>query len=194
MFHKLLKLTQMEIKISTKQILNILYAVAWIIFIGLSIDAGGFIVNTFYTLFINPEGSSYFWNHIDLASLYQFNQSHFVTLTSLMTIVAVLKAILFYLIIKIIHNKKLNLVKPFNKEVNRFIFSLAYLAIGIGLFASWGTHFSENMIQQGVAIPAIQHLKISGGDVWVFMGVVLLVIAYVFKRGIEIQNENELTV
>lgn len=194
MFRKLLKLTQMEIKISTKQILNILYAVAWIIFIGLSIDAGGFIVNTFYTLFINPEGSSYFWNHIDLGALYQFNQSHFVTLTSLMTIVAVLKAILFYLIIKIIHNKKLNLVKPFNKEVNRFIFSLAYLAIGIGLFASWGTHFSENMIQQGVAIPAIQHLKISGGDVWVFMGVVLLVIAYVFKRGIEIQNENELTV
>ena len=194
MFHKLLKLTQMEIKISTKQILNILYAVAWIIFIGLSIDAGGFIVNTFYTLFINPEGSSYFWNHINLGALYQFNQSHFVTLTSLMTIVAVLKAILFYLIIKIIHNKKLNLVKPFNKEVNRFIFSLAYLAIGIGLFASWGTHFSENMIQQGVAIPAIQHLKISGGDVWVFMGVVLLVIAYVFKRGIEIQNENELTV
>lgn len=194
MFRKLLKLTQMEIKISTKQILNILYAVAWIIFIGLSIDAGGFIVNTFYTLFINPKGSSYFWNHIDLASLYQFNQSHFVTLTSLMTIVAVLKAILFYLIIKIIHNKKLNLVKPFNKEVNRFIFSLAYLAIGIGLFASWGTNFSKNMIQQGVAIPAIQDLKISGGDVWVFMGVVLLVIAYVFKRGIEIQEENELTV
>ena len=194
MFRKLLKLTQMEIKISTKQILNILYAVAWIIFIGLSIDAGGFIVNTFYTLFINPKGSSYFWNHIDSASLYQFKQSHFVTLTSLMTIVAVLKAILFYLIIKIIHNKKLNLVKPFNKEVNRFIFSLAYLAIGIGLFASWGTNFSENMIQQGVTIPAIQDLKISGGDVWVFMGVVLLVIAYVFKRGIEIQEENELTV
>jgi hypothetical protein len=71
---------------------------------------------------------------------------------------------------------------------------MAYLALAIGLFATWGTNFSENLVQQGVAIPSIQHLKISGGDVWVFMGVVLLVIAYVFKRGIEIQEENELTV
>lgn len=194
MFLKLLKLSLMEIKISTKQILNMLYAVAWIILIGLSIDAGGFISNTFYTLFLNPEGSASFWNHINLAYVYQFNQSHFIVLTSFMSIVAVLKAVLFYLIIKIIHDKKLNLAFPFHKEVNRFIFSMAYLALAIGLFATWGTNFSENMIQQGVTIPSIQHLKISGGDVWVFMGVVLLVIAYVFKRGIEIQEENELTV
>lgn len=184
----------MEIKISSKQMLNILYIIAWAIFIGLSIDAGGFIVNTFYTLFINSEGASYFWNHIDLTSLHQFNQSYFVTLTSLMSIVAVLKSILFYLIIKIIHDKKLNLAQPFNKDVNRFIFSVAYLTLGIALFAIWGTNFSEKIVQQGVSIPSIQHLKIAGGDVWLFMGIALLVIAQIFKRGIEIQEENELTV
>ena len=194
MHHQLLIFTSMEIKISAQQMLNVLYVLAWIIFIGLGIDAGGFIVNTFFTLFINPIGSSYFWNHIDLSSLYQFNQSHFVTLTSLMSIVAVLKAILFYLIIKIIHDKKLNLAQPFNKDVNRFIFSVAYLTLGIAIFAIWGTNFSEKMVQQGVSIPSIQHLKIAGGDVWLFMGITLLVIAQIFKRGIELQEENELTV
>ena len=194
MHHQLLIFTSMEIKISAQQMLNVLYVLAWIIFIGLGIDAGGFLFNTFYTIFINPVGSSYFWNHIDLSSLYQFNQSHFVTLTSLMSIVAVLKAILFYLIIKIIHDKKLNLAQPFNKDVNRFIFSVAYLTLGIAFFAIWGTNFSEKMVQQGVSIPSIQHLKIAGGDVWLFMGITLLVIAQIFKRGIELQEENELTV
>ncbi|MFN7043556.1 MAG: DUF2975 domain-containing protein [Flavobacterium sp.] len=174
--------------------LNVLYVLAWIIFIGLGIEAGGFLFNTFYTLFINPVGSFSFWNHIDLDSLYQYNQSHFVTLTSLISIIAVLKAILFYLIIKIIHDKKLNLAQPFNKDVNRFIFSVAYLTLGIALFAIWGTRFSENMVQQGVTIPSVQHLKIAGGDVWLFMGITLLVIAQIFKRGIEIQEENDLTV
>ena len=184
----------MEIRIGAKQMLNFLYAVAWIIFIGLSIDAGGFIVNTIYSLFINPKGALYFWNHINLASLYQFNQSHFATLTILMTIVAVLKTILFYLIIKIIHDKKLNLAQPFNHDVNRFIFRVAYLSLGIAFFAIWGTNFSENITKQGVSVPSIQHLKIAGGDVWLFMGITLLVIAQIFKRGIELQEENELTV
>ena len=194
MHHQLLIFTYMEIKISSQQMLNVLYVLAWIIFIGLGIDAGGFLVNTFFTLFVNSIDSSYFWNHINLSSLYQFNQSYFVTLTSLISIVAVLKAILFYLIIKIIHDKKLNLAQPFNKEVNRFIFNVAYLVLGIGFFAIWGTSFSEKMVQQSVTIPSIQHLKIAGGDVWLFMGITLLVIAQIFKRGIEIQEENDLTV
>jgi hypothetical protein len=34
----------------------------------------------------------------------------------------------------------------------------------------------------------------AGADVWLFMGVTLFVIAQIFRRGIEIQTENELTV
>jgi hypothetical protein len=35
---------------------------------------------------------------------------------------------------------------------------------------------------------------LGGADVWLFMGVALLVIGRVFKKGIEIQNEIDLTV
>jgi hypothetical protein len=37
-------------------------------------------------------------------------------------------------------------------------------------------------------------LHLGGADVWLFMGVILYIIAQIFKRGIEIQAENELTV
>ena len=43
-------------------------------------------------------------------------------------------------------------------------------------------------------MPDIQYLKFGGADVWLFMGIILLVIAQIFKRGVEIQSENELTI
>ena len=33
-----------------------------------------------------------------------------------------------------------------------------------------------------------------GADVWLFMGVILIIFAMIFKKGIEIQSENDLTV
>jgi Protein of unknown function (DUF2975) len=111
-----------------------------------------------------------------------------------MIIVAVLKAIMFYLIILNLDSKKLDFARPFKKELYQFIQILAYLTFGIGLFSSWGGKYTLWLSQKGVKMPDIQQLNLSGADVWLFMGVVLLVIAQIFKRGIEIQEENDLTV
>jgi hypothetical protein len=173
---------------------KILYIVSWIIFVGLSIDAGGFISNTIFTLFINPNGASKFWPGLNLSGLYQFSQSHFVTLTVLMNIVAVLKAILFYLIVHIFHKKKLNLSSPFNASLGKYIFLLAYLCIGIGLFSGWANNFTLWIVKQGVSVPTIQDLKIGGADVWFFMGFTLFIFAKIFQKGIALQSENDLTV
>lgn len=43
-------------------------------------------------------------------------------------------------------------------------------------------------------MPAIHSLNLEGADIWLFMGVALLVISQIFKRGVEIQDEHELTV
>jgi hypothetical protein len=48
-------------------------------FVGLCIQAGGFILTLFFTLLLNPAGASKFWTEVDLAALYHFNQSHYVT-------------------------------------------------------------------------------------------------------------------
>lgn len=184
----------MEIKISTKDILKILYVLSWIIFIGVCIEAGGFIFNAFFTLLLNPVGAGKFWMEVDLSGLYEFDRGYFFVVTLLMIIVAVMRALLFYLILKILHDKKINIAQPFSREVVHFINNVAYLAFGIGLFSWWGVKYTAWLVKQGVRIPDIQYLRLGGADVWLFMSVTLFVIAQIFKRGMEIQKENDLTV
>ena len=65
----------MEIKITTNQTLKVLQILSWIIFLGICIDAGGIVVNTIITLFINPLGVKNFWEGADyLSSLYNYDQ------------------------------------------------------------------------------------------------------------------------
>jgi len=184
----------MEIRISTRQILKILHVFSWIIFLGACIEAGGIIFNAFYKMVLNPDSIGNFWREADLSDLYKHDPGHFLAVTILMSIVAIMRALIFYLIVKILHDKKLNMSQPFTEEVGRFIINVSWLALGIGLFSNWGVNYTEWMANQGVKMPDIQYLGLGGADVWLFMGVTLLVIAQLFKRGIEIQNENDLTI
>jgi hypothetical protein len=180
-------------QITTQQVLKVLYVLSWIIFVGVSIDAGGFIFNAFYTLAINPVDAKHFWG-IDFSGLYAFDRGHFFTQTLIISIVAVLRAWLFYLIVKILHGNTLNMAQPFSKAVGRFIFTIAYVTLLIGLFSWWGVKYADWMTKQGVTMPDISIMQLGGADVWLFMSVTLFVIAQIFKRGIEIQSENDLTV
>ncbi len=181
-------------QISAKQILNIIHVVAWIIFVGLCIEAGGILSNSFLTLINSPMAAKSFWGGGNLSALLAHDKGYFMVITLLMSTVAVFKAIIFYQIIKILHDKKLDMSQPFNKEVNRFILLVAYLALGTGLFSRGAVKYSEWLAKQGVAMPDTQTLGIGGADVWLFMGVTLFVITHIFKRGVELQTENELTV
>lgn len=184
----------MEIKISTKTILQILHVLSWIIFIGLCVEAGGIIFNSFFALVINSANAGSFWEGGDLTSLYQYDSGHFLVETLLMSIPAVMKALMFYLIVRILHDKKLDMAQPFNEDLRRFIVNVSYLSLGIGLFSKWGIGYAAWLVEQGVEMPDIRYLYFDGADVWLFMAVVLFVISQIFKRGIEIQSEHELTV
>src|SRR5690606_19349321 len=102
----------MEIRITTSHILKVLLLLSWIIFIGLCIEAGAIIVSTFITLFINPEAVNNFWEGADVLAIYQFNTNHFAVIAIVMIIIAVLKAIMFYIILKLLLDKKLDFTKP----------------------------------------------------------------------------------
>ncbi len=185
----------MEIKITTHQILKVLEIFSWILFIGLCIQAGSIIVNTYITLIMNPAGVENFWEGKEyLSTLYAFDHGHFMVITLSMIIVAVLKAILFYHIVKLFVEKKWNFSQPFSIELRSFILKSSYLALGIGLFSYFGFNYSLWLTKQGLAAAHLEALHIAGADVWLFMAVILFVIALVVKRGIEIQTENDLTI
>lgn len=184
----------MELKIGSKQMLFVLRIISWIIFVGLCIEAGGILFNLLFTTFYNPIGATYFWNKLNFSSLFEYDKGHFIAVTSIMCIISILKAIMFYLILKIIENKKQTMAFPFNNTVRKIIVCIAFLAIGIGLFSNYGVGYTEWLANKNIKMPSITLLKFVGADVWYFMGVILFVIAYVFKKGIELQEESELTV
>ncbi len=194
MSHHIIKTIIMEIKIGSKEVLTILHVLAWIIFIGICIEAGGIIFNTFFALVINPIGAKNFWMQIDLSNLISYDSGYFFVVTGIMSIVSLMKAILFYLIVKLFYNKQFDFSHPFNTTLNKFISNLAYLTFGIGLFSIWGLKYTAWLRLNGIDVPSVEELHIGGADVWLFMSVVLFVIAQIFKRGIEIQTEIDLTV
>lgn len=185
---------KLKMNSSTKLILKVSHVISWIIFVGVCIEAGGSIFSTFYTMVINPINASTFWEGNDLSALYKFDKGHFFAETLLISIAGVLKVIIFYLLVKILHSKKLSMSKPFNNEIRNFIMTVSCLAFGISFFTGFGVGYTEWLVKQGVPMPDTQNLRLGGADVWLFMGVTLFVIAQIFRRGIEIQTENEFTV
>lgn len=180
----------MKIKISTRQTLRVLNIIAWYLFIGMCIEAGSFIFNVFYTVAVNPEAAGYF----RMAELYAYDQGYFLLQVLLVSIPAVLKTVLFFLIIKILTGKKLNMARPFNQAMGRFLRNASWISLATGIFSLSAGTYRLWLQQKGIPIPDAERLNIDGASVWVFMGVILLIIAQLFKRGIEIQSENELTI
>jgi hypothetical protein len=68
--------------------------------------------------------------------------------------------------------------------------------LGIGLFSWWGNNFSKWLKRNGqtVLTQTFENIKFEGADVWLFMAIILLIFGMIFKKGIELQSENDFTV
>lgn len=180
----------MEINISTRQMLKMLYFVAFAIFIGICINSGTYVFNGLYTFVFNSYNASY----LGLKSLYSFDSRIYALVMILISVVAILKAVLFYVIVKFLHDNNLNLAFPFNHKLFNFISNLSKLSIIIGVIVYYSVQYLLWIKSKNVILPDIHSLPLNGADVWLLMGVILFVIGQIVKRGIEIQNENELTI
>lgn len=184
----------MDIHISSKRVLQLLLILSWLIFVGLSIEAGGYLFNTVYSIFYRPIAANNFWNGINLSSLYNSDLGYYAVFTSLVCIVAILKSIMFYIIIKLLSNKAFLEQLPFNVLMKNLILSISFICFGISLFSGMAMKYYNWFINNGISMPDIQILKLSSSDVWLFMGIILLVIAQIINRGIQLQTENDLTI
>lgn len=177
----------------TKTILSVLTVLAWIIFISMCIVAGSFIVNILFVM-VNPEGFKYVWKEADLTALLQYNRTFFFVQILTITVVILLKAVLFYIILKMLSLKSLSISKPFHSGVRGIIFSSSIICLLIGMFSAFGTQYAKWLSKKGVLMPTTEEMYLAGADVWLFMCVILYIIVQVIKRGIELQSENELTI
>lgn len=171
-------------------VFKILSVLAWIIFVGLCIEAGGLIVNFIFSLY-NPLFVKNLYQKLDLSTLYSHSKQAFFSMYSFILVIAIMKAYLFYLVIILI--SKLDLTQPFNGFVSKQIVRISYFTLSIGLLSYIARQSAKNLLHRGYEIDQLNQFWVDS-QAFILMAAVVYVIATIFKKGIEIQNENELTV
>lgn len=168
-----------------------LYVIAWTIFVGLCIEAGALIFNLFFHLY-NPEMIKNLYQKLDLIELYKVSKSAFYNVYSFILIISILKAVLFYTVISLMH--KMNLSKPFSKFVGKQISIISYYSFSIGILIYIAKEvFANNLNHHGFVVANLNRF-FGGSEGFIFMGAIIHIIAQIFKRGVELQEENDLTV
>ncbi len=167
-----------------------LYIVAWAIFVGLSIEAGGLIVNFFFS-FYKPEFIPNLYQKLDLIEMYKESRFAFFGIYSFILIISMLKAYLFYTVITLMH--KMDLSKPFSNFVARQISLISYFTLSIGLLSYIARQSAKNMMHHGFVPDNVNEFW-ADSQAFIIMGAVIYIIATIFKKGVDMQNENDLTV
>lgn len=167
-----------------------LYIVAWLIFVGLCIEAGGLIVNFFFSLY-NPEFVQHLYQKLDLHEMYKESKMAFFGVYSFILTISILKALLFYIVIRLMH--KMDLAKPFNTFVSNQILQISYYTLSIGLFSFIARQITKNLMHYGFVTDSLNQFW-ADSQAFILMGAVIYIIATFFKKGVDIQNENDLTV
>ncbi len=167
-----------------------LYVMAWLIFVGLSIEAGGLIVNFFFSLY-NPEIIPNLYQKLDLNEMYKDSSLAFFGIYSFILVISILKAVLFYIVIRLMH--KMDLSKPFNSFVSNQILRIGYFTLSIGLLSYIARQSAKNLMHHGYDTDNLNEFW-ADSQAFILMGAVIYVIATIFKKGVDIQNENDLTV
>lgn len=167
-----------------------LHIVAWVIFVGLCIEAGALIVNFIYSLF-KPEIVNNLYQKLDLSQMYNLNIWVYFGMYSFILFISVLKASLFYVVIRLL--LKLDLTRPFNSYVAGQIKNMSYYTLSIGLISYIAREIAKSLQYYGFETDVLNQFW-ADSQAWILMAAVIYVIATIFSRGVELQNENDLTV
>jgi hypothetical protein len=176
---------------TTKRILQVLHILSWVFFISLCIIWGSIAISFFVSLFVNPAGAKNLYNGLNLSGLMEYGTGYYAGMVILIIFIWWLKTLMLYLLIMIF--RKVNHVNPFKKEVAVLIQHVSLTTLSIGLFIVAANMYSNWLSKKGVVMHNLDKY-IEGGTEFLFMAGIIYFIAQVFKRGVELQSENDLTV
>lgn len=174
-------------KATNSVVLNVMNVLFWVVFIGLCIKTGALLTAFLVSLFISAEGAKDLYTGLNLAGLHAYSLRHYVQVVSLLLMSNALKAYMAYLVVRIF--MKFDLASPFHADVTDLITAISQVAFGAGLVAVIANGYTDWLLKRGVAVP----LHWNSSELLFFAGVIYI-IAHVFKRGTELQTDNELTV
>ncbi|MDG1830248.1 MAG: DUF2975 domain-containing protein [Flavobacteriaceae bacterium] len=182
-------------KTRTEKILKIINVFAWIFFVGTLVKFG-IILTSFIISLFNPEFVVF--KDIDVFGegtspgtyFYEIRESHlwnYIFYVISILLWTLIKSYLAYLIIKLL--AKINLIHPFSIEIANRIVKISYTIIFI-----WGFSFVVNFFDKWAALAIGLEPQFEVRGELLFIAGLVYLIGNIFKRGVEIQNENKLTI
>ena len=173
-------------KSRTEQILVIMNILSWITFIGLMVKAGAILIS--YGVSVgNPEGAKNLYMGLNLYSLKQFDFWHYTATVLMLIALEVLKAYIAYLVIRVL--SKIKMANPFKIEVSRVLERISYFILVLWIMTLL---YNAHIKWLSKSVPGLRENLVSA-EFLLFAGVVF-VFSQIFKKGVELQSENELTV
>jgi hypothetical protein len=145
---------------------------------------------TLVASFINPDWAKRTYEaDLNMFSIRDHSIGFYVYAMCLTIAVSALKAFIWYVVFELL--SKLKLESPFSMEVEKKLERIAYLLLGVWIVSSifWKIYIYYLSKATGIQLPTND-----SGDEYLFMAGIIYIISQVFKRGIEIQEENQLTV
>ncbi|MGH2563385.1 MAG: DUF2975 domain-containing protein [Ginsengibacter sp.] len=176
-------------KTKTEKILTVLKILAFLGAIGYSIKCGSQLL-TLVSSFINPDWAKRTYEvDLNIFSIREHSNWFYVYAMCFVIAVSALKAFTWYVVFNLL--SKLKLQTPFSMEVEKKLERIAYLLLGVWIISSilWKIYVYYLTNSTGIQLPAN-----NSGDEYLFMAGIIYIVSQVFKRGIEIQEENQLTV
>ncbi|QMW00885.1 DUF2975 domain-containing protein [Spirosoma foliorum] len=170
----------------TQQILSVMQILTWIAYIGLCIKTGAILIS-FGVSFINPEAVKNLYKGLDLDHLRQMNITYYVSLVSFILAILMLKAHALFLTTTIL--SKISLANPFTMEVAQTLEKISYVLVSAWIVGSLSNAYTSWLLKR-----TGESFSSGATDELLFMAGLVFIISQVFKRGVEIQAENELTV
>ena len=176
----------MKPKTKTERILTIMHIIAWVGFVGFAIEAGA-ILTSFTVSFFSPEGSKNLYMGMNLYSLKQESMADYILSVLFMAASLCIQCWMCYLLIKALMT--VNLADPFTVKMARRIEKISYALFAVAIIAIMNKEHADWLGQKTVVPEANVNVV-----AYFFMAGLVFVIAQIFKRGVELQTENDLTV
>jgi hypothetical protein len=169
----------------TRKVLKISYVFTWVVFIGFIIKAISTLTTYVISLF-NPSLVKDLFQDINLLAYKQYDLFHYTSLVVYIFLKYSLQAYIAFLVIKLL--SKININKPFNTNTLRIIQKINYCTLLLWLLVViYNMHVGLIETSSGISPKLLS-------SEFIYIVGILYVFSFLFKRGLELQSENDLTI
>jgi hypothetical protein len=173
-------------KSKTETILIVLNVLVWIVFIGLLIETGAIFVSYLVSAIL-PDAAKNLYKGLDFLELRNSSLWEYSVMVSILIAISALKSYTAFLVLEIF--TRIKLVDPFKIEIAQLMEKVSYYILTIWIVSVLAKSAKEILVHSHITL----RISTDSGE-YLFLAGIIYIFAQIFKRGVEIQAENELTV